>query len=255
MPPKDNQAANGLIEGIARGASQACVYVLEFQKTHLQVHGRIPTYTPAEMFHHISKGIVSSTLTSGIVYGTYFSVYNQITDKVAAGLAATFTTSLIKIPISNSMRVLQSGNHPHVLSAGRSIVRAQGVRGIYSGYGLSIVDDYLDMETRMRIYGFLRGLVPEKEMNHNLGLVMGAIAGSVAAAVTTPFDTIKCNMAIASTGKNRVCMIKTVRNMYMDKGILVFMRGVGYRASSSAIRTALFYLFYEMMLSHNKKND
>lgn len=247
------EPANGLLEGISRGASQACVYILELQKTQLQVYGRLPSFTPAEWIHHISKGIVSSAMTAGMVYATYFSVYNSVPDKVIGGMMATVATSVIKIPIGNAMRVLQSGNLPHVFSAAGSILRAQGMRGLYSGYGLSLIDDYIDMECRIRIYKHLRSMVPDGGMNHQMGLLMGAISGSIAAAATTPFDTIRCHMAVSSTNSVQKGCLGTIQGMYVAGGLPIFLRGMGYRASSNAVRTALFCMFYEMLLAHENK--
>ena len=247
------EPSNGLLEGISRGASQACVYILEFQKTQLQVYGRLPNFTAAEWLHNISKGIVSSAITAGMVYATYFSVYNSIADKMVGGMMATVATSVIKIPIANSMRVLQSSNLPHVFSAAGSILKAQGVRGLYSGYGLSLIDDYIDMECRLRIYKHLRSLIPEGDMNHQMGLMMGAISGSIAAAVTTPFDTIRCHMAVSSTKMAKKGSLSTIQGMYLAGGLPIFLRGLGYRASSNAVRTALFYMFYEVLLTHENK--
>lgn len=248
-----HNAKDGVIEGVARGASQACVYILEFQKTQLQIYGRIPTYTPIEWFQHLSRGIVSSTLTAGFVYGTYFSLYSQFPNKAFAGVIATVGTSIIKIPIANSMRVLQTSHHPHVFSAGKNIFKAQGFRGLYSGYGLSLIDDHLDMSARINVYNMLRGLVPEDKMSPQVGLVLGAISGSIAAALTTPFDTIRCHMAVKSTDEIQLGAVRTMQSMFRKGGLPIFVRGIGFRASSNALRTALFCLFYEMLLKQNKK--
>lgn len=252
VPTKDIPK-DGILEGVARGLSQASVYILEFNKTQLQYYGKIPKYTYMEWAQHLSRGLLSSTISSGVVYGTYFSVYNQFPNKAIAGVVATLTTSVIKIPIANSMRVLQTSNHPHMFSAGKSILKAQGVRGIYAGYGLSILDDYVDMELRIHVYNFLRKLIPEKDMNPQLGLLLGSITGSIAAAVTTPFDTLRCHMAIMSTQKTKTNMFVTMNHMMKSGGLPIFIRGIGYRASSNALRTALFCAFYEMLLHHNNK--
>lgn len=245
------KAKDGMLEGISRGASQACVYMLEFQKTQLQIYGYIPRYTHVEWFQHMSRGLVSSALTAGMVYGTYFSVYNHIPDKILAGMTATVTTSIMKIPIANSMRVLQSGGYPHVFAAAHTIYKTHGMRGIYSGYGLSLVDDYLDMECRIRIYNHLRNLMPEGSMNHLSGLMMGAISGSLAAGLTTPLDAIRCHMAVSNSKRNtgKVGTLQTMRNMWNVGGPTIFMRGVGYRTASNAVRSALFCMFYELLLS------
>lgn len=250
---KEKPRTDGLLEGVARGLSQASVYVLEFNKTQIQYYGKIPKYTHAEWAQHLSRGLLSSTISSGVVYATYFSIYNQCPYQAMAGIVATLATSIIKIPMGNSMRVLQtSTHHPHLVSAGTSIFRAQGIRGIYSGYGLSLIDDYIDMEIRIHAYNFLRRLVPEKDMNPSLGLLMGAISGSIAAALTTPFDSVRCHMAITSTQKTKTDMLKMVTNMFRQGGISMFLRGIGFRASSNAVRTALFCLFYEALLEKRK---
>lgn len=258
VPEKAETASKGgLIEGISRGASQACVYVLEFQKTQLQIYGRIPHYSHVEWLQHLSRGLVSSAFTAGMVYGTYFSVYNHIPDKVLAGMAATVATSVMKIPIANSMRVLQSGGYPHVLAAAARIYKTHGLRGIYSGYGLSLIDDYLDMECRIRIYNYLRTLVPEGRIDHTAGLIMGAISGSLAAGLTTPFDAVRCNMAFSSSqrGTGTVCTLRTIREMWKAGGPAMFVRGVGYRTGSNAVRSALFCMFYEFLLSQQQKKQ
>ena len=125
----------------------------------------------------------------------------------------------------------------------------------YSGYGLSLADDYLDMEVRIRVYNFLRGLVPEQHISPQIGLVIGAISGSMAAAITTPFDAVRCHLAMNSTQQTRVCMVDTIRGMHRNGGISVFSRGIGFRASSNAIRTSLFCLFYELLLHNNKSHE
>lgn len=246
---------NGILEGISRGASQACVYMLEFQKTQLQIYGHIPKYSPLEWTQHLSRGIISSALSAGMVYSVYFSTYNQIQDKLLAGMIATVTTSVIKIPIANSMRVLQSGTYPHVFSATGAIFKAQGIRGVYSGYGVSVVDDYFDMECRIRVYNYLRSLIPEDKMNHSIGLFIGGLSGMIAAGITTPFDTIRCHMAIASTHKGKICAFQTAVKMYQLGGLSMFIKGVGYRTSSNTMRSALFGLFYEYLLTQNIKNN
>lgn len=251
IPTKDIPK-DGILEGVARGLSQASVYILEFNKTQLQYYGKIPKYSALEWTQHLSRGLLSSTISSGVVYGSYFSVYNQFPNKAVAGMVATITTSIIKIPIANSMRVLQTSNHPHMFSAGKSIYKAQGLKGIYSGYGLSLIDDYLDMEIRIHLYNFLRNLVSEKEMNPQVGLILGSITGSIAAAVTTPFDTLRCHMAIMSTQKTKTNMFIIMKQMLKSGGFPIFIRGIGYRASSNALRTALFCGFYELLLHQNR---
>ena len=67
-------------------------------------------------------GCGTSGLSSGIVFTTYFTIYNNIISNnnplIAnmAGLIAGFITSLLKIPIGNTMRLLHTGNVNNIFS-------------------------------------------------------------------------------------------------------------------------------------------
>jgi hypothetical protein len=111
------------------------------------------------------------------------------------------------------------------------------------------------MELRIHMYNWMRSLIPEQHMNPQMGFVLGAISGSIAAAATTPFDTIRCHMAVVSTQKQKTAMIKTIQHMFQQGGLPIFVRGIGFRASSNALRTSLFCLFYEMLLQHQQQHQ
>jgi hypothetical protein len=243
-----HERKDGLREGVARGLSQACVYCLEAQKTLLQVYGKIPVMEPAKLLHMTTKGMLESVLTSGIVFGTYFSVYNGIgMTNPLAGPLATFTTSVIKIPISNSMRLLQAGMAPSLIGATSKILKAQRMRGLYSGYGVSILEDLIEMDMRIRLYNEMKKRVPDGS-NPAVGVGLGAISGMLASWVTTPFDTIRAHMAIAaSTHKKNQSAWRTTCRLYRKTGIKGMYCGSHMRALSNGMKCALFFMFFEML--------
>ena len=129
----------GWREGLARGLSQALTYVFELHKTALQVHGVGPKWTPAEWTLNVSRGIWQSSLTAGIVFHSYFSVYHAVAAMpphaaAFAGPLASFVTSGIKIPIGNCMRVVQASPKlaPTIIHAGLAITKNRGVGGLSS---------------------------------------------------------------------------------------------------------------------------
>lgn len=240
---------NGLREGIARGLSQACVFCFEAQKTMLQVHGRVDSMSLRGVVDMMSKGVVTSAITSGIVFSGYFTVYHSIgTQNIWAGPVSAFTTSFLKIPISNSMRLIQAGMASNILDAGRRIVRARRIGGLYHGYGASLAEDVIEFDLRTRLYRSMRERVPEERKDSYIGLGLGAIAGSSTAWLTTPFDTIRAHMAVdAAKTCTKRSMLATAAYLYRNGGFPMLYRGATLRATSNAVKSALFYMFFETL--------
>lgn len=244
-----HERRDGLREGLARGLSQACVYCLEAQKTVLQIHGRMQSVPTKKFFDMMTKGMLTSATTSGIVFGSYFTVYHTIgANQVWAGPISAFTTSFIKIPISNSMRLLQAGLAKNVFDAGHKIVRAHRVRGLYRGYSASLLEDMIEFDLRTRMYNNIRGRLQGKDAHPQFGMVMGGLVGMAVAWLTTPFDTIRAHMAVEATkAKKTHNVLRTAQNLWKSGGIPALYRGAMIRALSNAVKSALFYMFFESL--------
>lgn len=234
----------GLREGIARSVSQACIYGLEARKTLLQVYGKIPAKgVPGQWL----PGMITSSVTSGLVFGAYFSVYNRLHAHWFAGTVAAFSTSLVKIPISNGMRLMQTGAAPHLFAATRKIVAAKSWRGLYTGYRLSLMEDIIEMDLRARLYKALRTDTKENGQVWR-GFSGGAISSSIASGITTPFDTLRSHMAIHASNRGKcVKIIPTMRTIIQKHGIMGLYHGATLRVASNAIKGALFFSLYEML--------
>ena len=72
---------------------------------------------------------------------------------------------------------------------------------------------------------------------------MGAIAGALAAAATTPLDVIKTNMMCNAAG--RPSMASAASLVLQQGGPKAFFRGVGARALSNGVNSAVFFVFFE----------
>lgn len=249
-----HERKDGLREGIARGLSQACVYCFEAHKTAVQLYGKVPNIPAKHVMEMLAKGMVQSASTSTIVFGSYFTVYHTIgAQNIWAGPCSAFATSFIKIPISNSMRLMQAGLADNVIDAGRKIVKAKRVRGLYSGYGASLLEDMIEFDLRARMYTLLRSQLTNNSKNKDavhpqLGMLLGGFVGMMAAWVTTPFDTVRAHIAVdaASKGRKR-CIMRTAQNLWSQGGVPAFYRGATIRALSNAIKSALFYMFFESL--------
>lgn len=75
-------------------------------------------------------------------------------------------------------------------------------------------------------------------------LVMGGVAGAAAAAATTPLDVVKTRMMCSAS--SRPTLTASVQAVMSEGGgIKPFFRGVGPRALSNGLNSAIFFMFFE----------
>ena len=251
--------ANGKDEGMAKAISQIVVYSLDKRKALTQLHG------PAPGRHRCTikmwaNGVSASALLSGIVFLSYFSIYNTLGSSTCtyAAPVASFLTSFIKVPVGNSMRTLQCGGARNFIHATRKIYRHGKLSGLYRGYSTALVEDIIEMDIRNRLYTRFcvrpRANASASADNEdqvathvfNIGVGMGSCA--VAAGITTPFDVLRTHMAHPSV---RCGPFQTARVLIRDHGPFVIYRGVALRTASNAIKSMVFFIVYEM-LKHTK---
>lgn len=238
--PKPN-GGGGVYEGVARGISQACVYAIEARKSIVQTYGNHASrvVNPQTVIRHMLESAVSS----GVIFGFYFTTYNHIgMSNPLAGPISSLATSLVKIPVSNGMRMIQVNRADNLLAATKKIVRMQGVRGLYNGYTLSLIEDMIEFDMRTRLYSAVK-----TEDNIAANVVLGAFVGMVAAYITTPFDTIRANMTVFGKGA-----VQTIHTIYKNEGALGFYKGGGLRTCSNGLKYSLFFMFFELLNEHNK---
>ena len=257
MEPLMAFIANGKDEGIAKAISQVVVYSLDKRKVLMQLNAhtgrsRLPWKTQARNW---TTGVTSSALLSGMVFLSYFSIYNTLISTHAYSIAsplASFLTSFIKVPVGNGMRMLQCGAARNFIHA----TRIAKLPGLYSGYSTALVEDIIEMDVRNRLYTCFRGRCRNHDSYRdvsvnlsNIGVGMGSCA--VAAGITTPFDVIRAHMAHPKT-LIRLGPVQTASALVRDHGYLVLYRGVALRITSNAIKSMVFFIVYEI-LKHTKQ--
>lgn len=240
---------HGVREGVAKCISQACVYSLEAKKTLLQVRGHLPHLPARIVWHRWMTGMMTSSVTSGVVFGSYFTVYNGLHGHALAGPTAAFVTSVIKVPMSNGMRLMQSGKARNLVQATRKIVKAHTWKGLYGGYRISLIEDLIEFDTRARLYKALRGMDPSPDVGSAMkGMFWGALSGAITAGMTTPFDTIKTHIAQQVANPDTpVSTLRVAAHLWKSHGVSAFFRGVEYRVASNMVKSALFFTIYELL--------
>jgi hypothetical protein len=236
--------SHGIREGIAKGLSQGLVFGIESQKTLYQVHGFVPNLPTKQVIHRWTSGLLSSCSLAGLVFFSYYSIYNRVIVSQFASFAgpiSSFVTSSFKIPASNGMRMLLCGKVSNVIDGCKYLYRSNKLRGVYSGYRVSLFEDIIEMDVRNRIY---KRFSSKNKNDIGFNTIVGTVAGSFASGITTPFDTLRLHMSLTPSVRNPM----EVCNSIIEKnGVFALYRGVRMRVASNAIKHVTFFLILEIM--------
>jgi len=220
---------------------------------------------------HLYKGCFGAATGAGLAIGAYFAFYgtakkllqersdmplSQIAF-VAGGIGA-LGSSIVKVPAAVCIRSVQAGVYPNVIAAGRRITAAAGPRGLFTGYIPTLLEDVPDMAVKFAAYESLRTMhrsftkKSKDESSTGADIMMGLIAGSVAAAATTPLDVVKTRMMCNAS--SRPSFTGAIRGVWRDAPpgagrLRTFFTGVRPRAISNGINSAIFFCFYEALRS------
>ncbi|KIZ00039.1 Putative carrier protein PET8 [Monoraphidium neglectum] len=207
------------------------------------------------------RGVLSAATGAGVIIGAYFAFYSttkrflrQRTSLgegqmafVSGGVAAV-GSGVVKVPIAVCIRSVQAGVYPNVVAAARSITGAAGFSGLFTGFLPTIMEDVPDMAVKFAVYETLRCVharVSDGRQPSTLeDLLMGGSAGAAAAAATTPLDVVKTRMMCSAS--TRPTFAAAVRGVAAEgQGARAFFRGVGPRALSNGLNSAVFFCFFE----------
>lgn len=223
------------------------------------------------------KGVLGAAGGAGIAIGAYFAFYGaakqaleQHTDFsvstiafVAGGIGA-LGSSVVKVPAAVCIRSVQANVYPNVIAAASRITKTAGPKGLFTGYIPTLLEDVPDMAVKFAAYETMR-MAHRRFTNKSIDdaspvadISMGLIAGSVAAGATTPLDVVKTRMMVdAAKSPSFIGAIKDVWKT-SSPGIgrvNTFFTGVGPRAFSNGVNSAIFFCFFEAMRSDLRRRE
>ena len=120
--------------------------------------------------------------------------------------------------------------------------------GLFTGFLPTLLEDVPDMAVKFAAYETMRmthsSVTNGRQPSTLEDLVMGGAAGAAAAAATTPLDVVKTRMMCLAS--SRPTLIGAAKGVLAEGGgFQAFFRGVGPRALSNGINSAVFFCFFE----------
>ncbi|KAF3781179.1 Solute carrier family 25 member 44 [Nymphaea thermarum] len=204
----------------------------------------------------------------------------------AAGVSAAVAAQLVWTPVDVvSQRLMVQGGeglktqYKGGIDAFRTILCTCGLRGLYRGFGMSILTYapsnavwWASYSVAQRgIWGGVNFLYSSREEKGGGGggggwkpgpkavmVVQGlsaAMAGGVAALITTPLDTIKTRLQVLDGEENRRLTVgQTIRNLVKEGGWTACYRGLGPRWASMSLSATTMITTYEFLKRLSAKN-
>eukprot|EP01032_Pedospumella_encystans_P011827 gene11827-13724_t len=140
-----------------------------------------------------------------------------VTPALAGALARMVSVTIIS-PLELIRTVQTGGVNQSIAEIARSVVRDEGIRGLYRGWGSSVLRDcpfsgiyWLGFETLRPVYGKLIYSAPPSSKQANFArdgypalitFLSGATSGMIAAICTHPFDVLKTKQQVAAWHAN-----------------------------------------------------
>ncbi|EFJ14412.1 hypothetical protein SELMODRAFT_413389 [Selaginella moellendorffii] len=197
-----------------------------------------------------------------------------------AGMSAAMAAQLVWTPVDViSQRLMVQGagqgaaiatNYKGAMDALATIARNSGIRGLYRGFGVSIITYAPSNAVWWGSYSIAQRFMwkgaaavtdlGDRREDVSGGVVLGmqaasaAMAGGVSALVTTPLDTIKTRMQVLESGRPPR-FGTTLRDLVSEGGWRACYKGLGPRWASMTLSATAMITSYELLKRLSAKSQ
>lgn len=254
--------------GIAGGFSNLVLFPLDTVKTLRQsdptryrnavgaLASVLRTAGVRGLYRGVTTAAVGSALSSAIYFGTYEAVRRHLASSAPraprnalAAAAGNVASSALFVPKEVVKQRMQAGLSPGgPVAAAVSLVRAGGVRALYTGYGATLLRNVPSTAVRFVLYEEAKIALAKRgkrRLSHVEHVVAGAVAGSLASAAVTPMDVIKTRFATGAV-RPGASIVGVAMDIVRDAGVKGLYVGVRPRVLWSGLFAAIGFTSYEM---------
>ncbi|XP_065163081.1 mitochondrial S-adenosylmethionine carrier protein [Atheta coriaria] len=247
--------------GMAGMAVDMSLFPLDTLKTRLQAP---QGFRQAGAFRGIYKGIgpqiIGSAPQAALFFCTYEAVKNfasplvhtsalPVVYMVGASLGE-IVACLVRVPMEVVKQRRQVSHHS-VVQITLAAYRNEGFMGLYRGFGSTVIREIPFSFIQLPILEYLKQVYSRKlnnsEVLNSLQVAnCGAVAGGIAAAVTTPLDVVKTRIMLAERNQGTALKYADVwMSVYQSKGFNGFFAGIVPRVMWITIGGYIFFGMYD----------
>ncbi|OJJ82130.1 putative mitochondrial carrier protein [Aspergillus glaucus CBS 516.65] len=176
---------------------------------------------------------------------------------LATGAAARVAAGFVMMPVTVIKVRYESDYYAYrtLYGAGRDIVRTEGMRGLFSGFGATAARDapyaglyvllYEQLKRRFALLSAPNGDAPTTSSS-SINFVSGGLAAGLATTITNPFDAVKTRLQLMPGKYGN--MLRAVSLMIHEDGVRSLLGGLGLRIGRKALSSALAWTVYEELI-------
>jgi len=256
--------------GCARATSIFAMYPVDTIKTRMQMGQAAFSGAAFSQYYRGVAGSLAGQIPYSMMTFASYEVYKEELAKrfpdmslglrtFAAAIMGDLTGSVWLCPSEVIKQQMQAGMHSNMAAAVRGIWQNAGPKGFYQGYLSQISRDVPFRACQLVSYelvksNYIKFTTKRSESNGECastrrlmaweGMVVGAIAGSISAAVTNPLDVLKTRM-MTGQAYGAASVVPAVRAILAKEGPRALFAGVVPRVVYVGPSSAIFFLVYE----------
>ncbi|XP_023019267.1 mitochondrial iron transporter mitoferrin [Leptinotarsa decemlineata] len=269
--PTDNVSTH-MIAGAIAGVMEHCVmYPLDSVKTRMQSLTTSGTEgigeTLIRMVRHEGllrpvRGMSAMVVGAGPSHALYFSSYEYLKNTLtqytnsaryhtlifgASGCLATLIHDGFMNPAEVVKQRMQMTNSPYktALECAVSTYQKEGLKAFYRSYTTQLTMNVPFQSIHFVIYELSQKWInKDRVYNPAAHMVSGALAGGIAAAITTPLDVCK-TLLNTQQGEKATGLLNAIKTVYRLGGPWGYFRGVQARTMYQMPATGICWSTYE----------
>ncbi|ONI27884.1 hypothetical protein PRUPE_1G109500 [Prunus persica] len=184
-----------------------------------------------------------------------------------AGMFSNLVSCVYYVPLDVICQRLMVQGLPGTTSCNRpfdvihKVIKAEGLRGLYRGFGLTAVTQSPASALWWGAYGSAQHIIwrslgytddAEKKPSHmemvTVQAAAGMMAGACSSIITTPIDTVKTRLQVMDNyGVGRPSVLKTAKALLKEDGWRGFYRGFGPRFLNMSLYGTTMIVTYELI--------
>ncbi|KAL3152426.1 hypothetical protein ABBQ32_001477 [Trebouxia sp. C0010 RCD-2024] len=240
-----------VLGNVAAGATAGCaveaaLYPIDTIKTRLQLMLRgggfkalVKQGGAKNLYAGVWGNLAGVAPASAVFMAIYEPVKAALNERVpenksflaplGAGSAAGLAASVIRVPTEVVKQRLQSGEFTKgAADAVQSILKTEGVRGMFAGYGSFIIRDLPFDAIEFVAYEQLKKAWMKytgADIRPHESAVIGALAGSITGVATTPLDVIKTRLMTQGSKRTYTNVFDCASKIAQQEGYATFLQG------------------------------
>ncbi|XP_073059095.1 S-adenosylmethionine carrier 1, chloroplastic/mitochondrial isoform X2 [Primulina eburnea] len=246
---------DGIIAGGTAGVVvETALYPIDTIKTRLQAAHGGGKIVLKGLYSGLAGNLAGVLPASAIFLGVYepakqkllrslpenLSAVAHLTAGALGGIAASF----VRVPTEVVKQRMQTGQFGSAPEAVRLIVSKEGFKGLFVGYRSFLLRDLPFDALQFCIYEQLRigyKLAARRDLNDPENAIIGAFAGALTGAVTTPLDVIKTRLMVQGSTNQYKGIVDCVQTIVREEGAPALLKGIGPRVLWIGIGGSIFF--------------